>query len=117
MIIAVPYENGQIWQHFGRTEQFKLYTVADGHVVSAQVVPMNGAGHESLAGVLKMLHVDTTICGGMGMGMQNALRAQGIEILPGVVGSADAAVEDYLAGRLVTNENAVHACGGHHSHF
>ena len=33
MKIAVTYENGQIFQHFGHTEQFKLYEVADGKIV------------------------------------------------------------------------------------
>ena len=50
MKIAVTYDNGQIFQHFGHTEQFKLYTVEDGKVVSSEVVDTNGSGHGALAG-------------------------------------------------------------------
>ena len=32
MRIAVTYENGQIFQHFGHTETFKIYDVEEGKV-------------------------------------------------------------------------------------
>ena len=34
MRIAVTYENGQIFQHFGHTEFMKIYTVENGEIVS-----------------------------------------------------------------------------------
>ena len=43
MKIAVTYENGQVFQHFGHCEQFKLYDVQDGQVVSSQVVSAIGS--------------------------------------------------------------------------
>ena len=43
MKIAVTYENGMIFQHFGHTEQFKIYEVAENAVVHAEVVNTNGA--------------------------------------------------------------------------
>ena len=64
MRIAVTYENGQIFQHFGRTEQFKFYDAADGKIVSEYVAGTNGAGHGALAGLLKNAEVDVLICGG-----------------------------------------------------
>ena len=42
MRIAVTYDNGNVFQHFGRTEQFKIYDVEDGKVVSSQVVGSSG---------------------------------------------------------------------------
>ena len=63
MRIAVTYENGQIFQHFGRTEQFKLYDVADGKIINEQVVGTMGAGHGALAGSLKNAQADVLICG------------------------------------------------------
>ena len=33
MKLAVTYENGQIFQHFGHTAQFKIYEVSDGKIV------------------------------------------------------------------------------------
>ena len=100
MKIAVTYENGMVFQHFGRTQQFKVYQVEDGKVVAINIVGSNGSGHGALAGVLTALDADLLICGGMGMGAKNALAAAGIQVLGGVQGDADLAVADYLAGRL-----------------
>ncbi len=100
MKIAATYENGQIFQHFGRTEQFKVYEITDGRVTASEVVGTNGSGHGALSGVLQALGVDTLICGGIGGGAQQALAAAGIRLYGGVSGEADAAVEALLAGRL-----------------
>lgn len=124
MRIAVTYENGQIFQHFGHTAQFKVYDVQEGKVCSAQVVDTNGSGHGALAGVLTALNVDALICGGIGGGAQMALAAAGIRLYGGVSGDADAAVEALLAGALEYNPNvqcshhdhhhgAEHTCGEH----
>ena len=83
MKIAVTYENGQVFQHFGHTEQFKLYEVEDGRVVSSQVVDTNGSGHGALAGFLREYGVDALICGGIGGGARNALAQAGIQLYPG----------------------------------
>ena len=58
MRIAVTYENGSVFQHFGHTEQFKIYDVEDGKIISSEVVDTNGSGHGALAGVLSALKVD-----------------------------------------------------------
>ncbi|MCC8128544.1 MAG: DUF134 domain-containing protein [Clostridiales bacterium] len=118
MRIAVTYENGQIYQHFGHTEQFKVYDVADGKVVSSQVVGTNGQGHGALAAVLSALQADILICGGIGGGAQVALASAGIRLYGGVTGDADAAVEALLAGTLayVPDVQCGHhdgSCGGH----
>ena len=55
MRIAVTYENGEIFQHFGHTEQFKVYDVENGKIMSAEVVDTNGSGHGALAGILSLL--------------------------------------------------------------
>lgn len=113
MKIAVTYENGQVFQHFGHTEQFKIYTVEDGKVVSAEVVDTNGSGHGALAGFLDAYKVDTLICGGIGAGAKFALADMGIELFAGTSGDADALVEDFLAGKL--NYNPHTECN-HHGH-
>ena len=127
MKIAVTYENGQVFQHFGHTEQFKVYEVEDGKVVSSQVVGSDGSGHEALAVLLADKAVDVLICGGIGGGAQAALQEQGIELCAGASGDADAAVEAYLRGELINtgancdhhehhgedHDCGEHACGGH----
>ena len=122
MKIAVTYENGEIFQHFGHTETFKIYDIADGKVVSAEVVDTNGSGHGALAGFLVAHGVDALICGGIGGGAQNALAQAGIRLFGGVSGNADEAVNALLAGNLGYNPNvhcdhhdheAGHSCGDH----
>ena len=113
MKIAVTYENGQIFQHFGHTEQFKLYEAADGKVIHAEVVDTNGSGHGALAGFLMQNGVDTLICGGIGGGAQAALAEAGIKLYGGVSGDADAAVGALLNGNLGYDPN-VHC--DHHDH-
>ena len=113
MKIAVTYENGQIFQHFGHTEQFKVYTVENGKVTDTTVVDTNGQGHGALAGLLKTIGADAIICGGIGGGAQMALAEAGIKLFGGVSGSCDEAVEALLAGKLGYDPNV--KCD-HHDH-
>lgn len=113
MNIAVTYENGQIFQHFGHTEQFKVYEIDNNTVVKSFVVDTNGQGHGALAGFLSLNNIEVLICGGIGGGAQMALAEAGIKLYGGVSGDADAAVESYLAGNLDFNPNV--QCN-HHGH-
>ena len=113
MRIAVTYENGEIFQHFGHTQMFKVYDVQDGKIIASQVVDTMGSGHGALAGVLNALQADVLICGGIGGGAQAALAQVGIQLFGGVTGSADAAVQAYLDGKLSYNPNV--RCN-HHDH-
>lgn len=134
MRIAVTYTNGQIFQHFGHTEQFKVYDVQNGQIVAAEIVDTKGSGHGALAGMLNALHANILICGGIGAGAQAALAAAGIKLYGGVSGEADKAVEALISGRLEFNPHVQcshhdhhgeghtcgnhgcgeHPCGGHH---
>lgn len=116
MRIAVTYENGEIFQHFGHTSQFKVYDIQDGKIVAAQVVDTNGSGHGALAGVLTALGADVLVCGGIGGGAQMALAAAGIRLFGGVSGNADAAVKALVAGKLAYNPNVQCNHHGHHHH-
>ena len=112
MKLAVTYENGQVFQHFGHCEQFKVYSVEEGSVRSSQVVSAAGSGHGALAGFLQNLGVDTLICGGIGGGARTALAQAGIQLYPGVTGDADQAAADLLAGRLEYDPDTM--CSHHH---
>ena len=116
MKIAVTYENGQIFQHFGHTEYFKVYEVQDGKIIDSKVVDTNGSGHGALAGVLNGLNAEILICGGIGGGAQMALAEAGIKLYGGVSGDADAAVEAFLAGKLDFNPNVKCDHHGEHHH-
>lgn len=116
MRIAVTFENGNIFQHFGHTKQFKLYDVSDGQITKERIVETNGSGHGALAGFLKNMEADVLICGGIGGGAQTALKEAGIQLYGGVTGEADPAVLDFLAGNLFYHPDTVcsHHAHGHH---
>lgn len=122
MKIAVTYENGEVFQHFGHSEQFKVYEVEEGKIVSSKVLDTRGQGHGALADFLREEKVDTLICGGIGGGARNALAEAGIRLFPGASGNADAQVESYLSGTLSYDPDTVcshhghdagHECRGH----
>ena len=104
MKIAVTYdnENREVFQHFGRTQFFKVYDVEDGQVTSSEIIGSNGTGHGALANLLADQSVDVLICGGIGGGAQAALAQAGVELCAGASGNADQAVEQYLKGELVS---------------
>jgi len=127
MRVAVAYENGNIFGHFGRTEQFKVYDIEGGKVVNSQILGTNGEGCGALAGILNIANVDALICGGIGGGAQMALEEAGIKLYAGASGSADAAVDALLKGTLDASGEANcdhhdhehgegHSCGHGHGH-
>lgn len=121
MKIAVTYDNGEVFQHFGRTESFKIYEVEDNKVVSSEVISSNGTGHGALAGLLAEQGVNVLICGGIGGGAQTALTEAGIDLCAGAQGNVDEVVETYLKGELESSgvncdhhhHEEGHSCGSH----
>ena len=113
MRVAVTYDNGNVFGHFGRTEQFKVYDIEDGKIVSSKILDTNGEGCGALAGILNIADVDALICGGIGGGAQMALEEAGIKLYAGASGSTDAAVEALIAGTLDASGEA--NCD-HHNH-
>ena len=121
MKIAVTYDNGEVFQHFGRTESFKIYEVEDNKVVSSEVISSNGTGHGALAGLLAEQGVNVLICGGIGGGAQTALTEAGIDLCAGAQGNVDEVVETYLKGELKSSgvncdhhhHEEGHSCGSH----
>ncbi len=126
MKIAVTYENGEIFQHFGRTGYFKIYETENRKIISENIISANGSGHGALAGLLNGLDIDVLICGGIGAGAKNAIAQSGIKLYGGVSGSADEAVNSFLNGSLDYNadvhcdhhehEHDGHDCGEHGCH-
>ena len=114
MKIAVTYDNGNVFQHFGHTESFKVYDAANSAVTASTIISTNGSGHGALADVLKKCSVDTLICGGIGAGAKRALAAAGVTLYAGVSGSADQSVNDLLSGSL--NYDSDLECDHHGEH-
>lgn len=116
MKIAVTYEDGMIFQHFGHTERFKVYYIENGEIKMTSIVNTNGSGHGALADILKKGEIDTLICGGIGGGAKQALAEAGITLYGGVSGEADKAVEALLAGKLDYNPDVACSHHGEHRH-
>ena len=125
--VAVTYENGEVFQHFGHSERFKLYDVEENRIIAERIVDTNGSGHGAIVGFLQAEKVDALICGGIGMGAQTALSDAGIEFYAGVQGSADAAAKALAEGNLAYDPDARcdhhdhdhgddHDCGHHNEH-
>ena len=106
MKIAVTYENGQIFQHFGHTQAFKIYEITDGQISRAEVVDTNGSGHGALAGFLMQRGVDTLICGGIGVGVP-AHTAVEADAGPG---------QGHGEGHTCGHHGEGHTCGNHGCH-
>lgn len=114
MKLAVTFKDEQIFQHFGHTEQFKIYEIENQKVVKSQIISTNGSGHGALAAFLKEQGVDTLICGGIGGGAKGALSLAGIRLFGGVSGLADQCVQEFLQGNLMYNPEV--ACNHHEAH-
>lgn len=113
MKIAIPYSSGEVFAHFGKAEQFKIYTVSDDEITFTEITDTTGTGHDALADFLKENSVNMVICGGIGVGAVMALQEAGIQIMGGASGEADKRVEDFLNGQLHF-EQAGASCCGHH---
>ncbi len=117
MKIAVTYQNGEVFQHFGQSKQFKIYDTENGEIRESFIIDIEGDGHGALAGFLKEKGVDTLICGGIGEGAKQALADAGITLYGGVTGDADQAAADLLADKLSFNPDVTcnhHGGHGHH---
>ena len=114
MKIAVTYENGNIFQHFGHTAAFKVYTIEGGKVVDSVVVGTGASGHGALAGLLAQHQIQALICGGIGGGARMAPAQAGIAVYGGVSGDADEAAQAFADGVLLFDPNA--RCSHHDSH-
>lgn len=112
MKIAVTYENGTVFQHFGQSEQFKIYTVEDKQIIDQKVINTMGNGHGALAPFLQEQGVTALICGGIGGGARSSLVDAKIDIYPGVSGNVDEVVQDFLKDKLEFDPDTV--CNHHH---
>ena len=113
MKIAIPFENENVFGHFGHTSAFKIYEIENGKIETMRIMPTLGSGHGALAGFLASKDVDILICGGIGGGAKNALAEVGIQVYGGVSGNADIAVHSFLDGTLAYDPDA--HCD-HHDH-
>ena len=118
MKVAVTYEKetGNVFQHFGKTQYFKIYEIQDDKILSSEVIDNGGNGHHAIPPYLKSLGVETLILGNRGQGAIEAIAASGLKELPGITGSADEAAELFAKGELKPNFEAKCNHHGEHHH-
>ncbi|MEA4965507.1 MAG: thioredoxin [Oscillospiraceae bacterium] len=112
MKLAIPYFQGQVFQHFGHATQFQIYTVEDGRIASSVTLESPGGGHAAQAAFLLEQGVSAVLCGSIGTGAEEALLGAGITLCSGITGDADEAAARYLEGTLSYGEGA--NCEHHH---
>ncbi|MCI8850625.1 MAG: dinitrogenase iron-molybdenum cofactor biosynthesis protein [Erysipelotrichaceae bacterium] len=114
MKIAVTYEKGMVFQHFGKSEQFLVVEVEQTKLLNKSLLSADGQGHSALVTLLAKAEIDTLICGGLGQGARNALEQAGITVISGAFGNAEAAVDAYLNGSLQDSPSG--QCSHHGDH-
>lgn len=100
MKIAVTTEGNQVFQHFGKCPTFTIFTIENDAIKGKIAIDASENGHAALAGFLKDSGVDVVICGGIGGGAKQMLSSAGIQLISGIEGSIDSAVNSYLSGNL-----------------
>ena len=114
MIVAVTYNNGLVFPHFGETKEFKLYEIENDKIISSKIIEAGQASHIALIPLIKETGAKALICGGMGRHAAEALMAQGIKVYNNVMGDADKAIESFIEGKLTFDEGKLHICSHHH---
>ena len=88
-------------------------------VQEAGIVDTQGSGHAAISEFLAAQGVQAVLCGGIGHGALVALAQLGIDVVPGVSGNPDEAIQQLIDGTL---QPAGMGCGcgcgghGHHEH-
>jgi len=100
MKIAVTTQGEQIFQHFGQCKTFTVFTVEANKIQEKVIIDASQNGHAALAGFLKDSGVNVLICGGIGDGAKQMLSSTGIQLISGVEGSIEDAVNSYISGNL-----------------
>lgn len=114
MKIAVAYKDGLVFNHFGRTENFAIYEILEGNIVSRKMQGNEGKSHAELIGLLVNLGIEVLFVGGIGSHAIDLLKEKGIDVYTGVSGEAEKNVIDFLNGKLVYNPQMVHECSHNH---
>ncbi|MGF7184065.1 putative Fe-Mo cluster-binding NifX family protein [Desulfitispora alkaliphila] len=108
MKIVVATENTQITDHFGHCQGFNIFNVQNNEVVDSEFIENPGHRPGFLPKFLSDLGAKIIISGGMGGAAIDIFNKKGIQVIVGVKGEAQDAVESYLKGELVSTGSACH---------
>ncbi len=129
MRIAVAYQNGEIYEHFGHAKFFAVYDYpgADVDRCTKKLIETGDRnGHADMAALMRDERIDAVIVGNMGEEAKAALLGYGIVPIVGYSGSADDAADLLILGQLPVLQGECFCsggctgcgeCGGCDSHF
>lgn len=112
MKVAIPYQDGVLFEHFGRAKEFKIYSIENLDPVTGEVVSPEDLSHAAVARFLKERGVDVVICGRIGPHAREAIEGEHMLIFDGVTGGADDVVDMFLQGTLESGGEDFAADGG-----
>lgn len=114
MKIAVSYNSGDVYGHFGKTSTFAVYEIDGGNILSREIKDTEGKSHGELVDLLYSWNINVVFVGGIGSHAIDLLKEKGINVYTGVTGEVEKNVIDFLNGKLNHNPSMVHQCS--HSH-
>ena len=100
MKLAIPFEDGAVFEHFDRAAQFCIYTAADYRVQDSISLPAAGLSHQALALMLRQSGVDVVLCNQITEEAALALEAAGLSVHNGITGTADGAAKGIMLGAV-----------------
>ncbi len=113
MKLAIAYENGAVFQHFGKTAEFIMFDIQDGKIAGEEILDCNGVSHCALIDLLAEQGVDELIVGGMGAHAVEKCAANNITPHLGVQGDVRQVAQQLIEGTL---EATGSVCSEEHSH-
>ncbi|WP_423363585.1 NifB/NifX family molybdenum-iron cluster-binding protein [Mycoplasma sp. P36-A1] len=114
MKIAMPYEDGKIFQHYGKSKQVIIYTIEEGKVLAEEVITLDLKPEQSIANVLKQNGVSTIVVGHLGQGAIDSIEKEGLDIIRGIDLDTATVAQMYADGSLKSNNQDV--CDHDHDH-
>ena len=115
MKVAVAYDNGEIYGHFGHCDMFAIYEYGEyvHECTKTLVETADRQGHQAMADLMREQGVDAVICGNMGGEGKALLLSYGIVPVVGYSGDADTAADLLVTGQLPINPGAGNcSCSG-----
>jgi predicted Fe-Mo cluster-binding NifX family protein len=123
-IAAIYDKKGQISEHFGHTEMFRIYDIKDDKVEKITMLSTGDIRHVALVDLLHENNVDVVLCAHIGPCGREALAKYNIKFVPNLEGDCDVLVAKYLANSLnfslekncEEEQSKIHRCGCHSHH-
>ena len=103
MLVAITYENGEVFMHYGKTRQFIIFELDNNEIKSERIIDCGEYSHHTLADLLKLNNVDVVICGGCGVHAIESLEAKNIKVYNGACGDVHNVINEYINGKLKFN--------------